>query len=218
MSTVRLILEIIGWTGSALIIWSLTQARVLRFRVLNLAGAALATLYNGVLGIWPFMAMNAVIAVIDVYWLRRLLRDRDDPEAYSVVEVSPTDGYLRHVLGVHLEDIHRFQPSYAVPADDAGADRRWAFLVQREAETVGAVVVRDEGDGRALVELDYVTERFRDCSPGQFVYEHSGAFDDLGLRRLEAAPELATWTDYLTRVGFRRDGDTGAWVRDLAAA
>ena len=47
----RTLLEILGWTGSALVILSLAQARVLRFRVLNLAGALLATLYNGVLGI-----------------------------------------------------------------------------------------------------------------------------------------------------------------------
>ena len=210
----RLLLEIIGWAGSALVILSLAQARVLRFRVLNLAGAVLAVIYNGVLGIWPFMAMNAIITVIDVYWLRRLLSERDDPSAYSVVEVSADDGYLRHVLGVHLDDIHRFQPGYAVPAGGGDA-RRWAFLVQREAETVGAVVVRDEGAGQATVELDYVTERFRDCSPGQFVYGTSGVFGEHGLTRLVAAPELARWTDYLSRVGFHRDGDL--WVREVAA-
>lgn len=209
----RILLEVIGWASTVLVVVSLAQARVLRFRWLNLAGATLAVAYNAVLAIWPFAVMNLVIAVIDIYWLRRLLRDRDDPEAYSVIEVSPTDSYLRHVLGVHLDDIRRFQPSYAVPADDAP---RFAFLVQRDAETVGAVVVRDEGDGRGLVELDYVTERFRDCSPGAFVYGKSGAFDEHGLRRLEAAPELAHWSDYLTRVGFRRDGDT--WVRELAPA
>ena len=72
MST-RLALEILGWIGSGLIILSLAQARVLRFRVLNLAGATLAVLYNSVLQIWPFAAMNAIIVVLDIYWLRRLL-------------------------------------------------------------------------------------------------------------------------------------------------
>lgn len=209
----RTLLEVIGWASTVLVVVSLTQARVLRFRWLNLVGSTLAVVYNAALAIWPFAAMNLVIAFINVYWLRRLLRERHDPSAYSVIEVSPTDGYLQHVLGVHLDDIHRFQPSYAVPADDGS---RFAFLVQREAETVGAVVVRNEGGGQGLVELDYVTERFRDCSPGAFVYGTSGVFDEHGLRRLVAAPELAHWSDYLTRVGFRRDGDS--WVRDLAEA
>ncbi len=39
------LLELIGWIGSALVILSLTQARVLRFRWLNLTGAVLAVLY-----------------------------------------------------------------------------------------------------------------------------------------------------------------------------
>ena len=207
-------LEIIGWIGSALVIVSLTQARVLRFRWLNLAGAVLAVVYNVALAIWPFFAMNVIIAVIDVYWLRRLLTTRHDPDAYSVIEVGPQDGYLGHVIGVHLADIRTFQPTYAAPAD--GDATRWAFLVQRDAETVGAVVVRDEGHGDAVVELDYVTERFRDCTPGEFVYARSGVFAEHGVRRLRAGDELATHTDYLRRVGFHDDG--GAWVREVGAA
>lgn len=214
----RTLLEVIGWLGSALVIVSLAQARVLRFRVLNLAGALLAVLYNVALAIWPFAAMNAIIAVIDLYWLRRLLGERHDPSAYSVVEVGPHDAYLGHVLGVHLDDIRSFQPSYAVPSPTGADDdvRRWAFLVQRESETVGAVVVRDSGDGSAVVELDYVTPRFRDFTPGEFVYRHSGVFAAHGLRELVADPELATQTTYLRRVGFHEDA--GRMVREVPAA
>jgi hypothetical protein len=208
----RTVLEIIGWLGSGLVIVSLAQARVLRFRVLNLAGALLAVVYNVALSIWPFAAMNAIIAVIDLYWLRRLLTERHDPAAYSVVEVASGDAYLAHMLGVHLADIQQFQPSYALPDDDA---RRWAFLVQRAEETVGAVVLRDEGDGDAVVELDYVTPRFRDFTPGEFVYRDSGVFAPHGLRRLVATPELAAHRSYLARVGFR--DDDGQMVRDVAA-
>ena len=209
----RTLLELVGWIGSALVILSLAQARVLRFRWLNLAGAVLAVLYNVVLSIWPFAAMNAVIAVIDVYWLTRLYRERHDPAAYSVVEVRPDDAYLGHVVGVHLDDIRSFQPSYAGPTSDAPG-HRWAFLVQRAEETVGALVVRDAGEGTAVVELDYVTPRFRDFTPGEFVYARSGVFAEHGVRRLVADPELATQTKYLTRVGFH--DDHGSWVREVA--
>ena len=99
---------------------------------------------------------------------------------------------------------------------EALEESRKALPACRPNPPVGAVVVRNEGGGQGLVELDYVTERFRDCSPGAFVYGTSGVFDEHGLRRLVAAPELAHWSDYLTRVGFRRDGDS--WVRDLAEA
>ena len=54
--------QIVGWGGSALVVLSLMQARVLRFRWLNLVGSVLATAFNAVFAIWPFVAMNGVIA------------------------------------------------------------------------------------------------------------------------------------------------------------
>ncbi len=211
MST-RLALEILGWIGSGLIILSLAQARVLRFRVLNLAGATLAVLYNSVLQIWPFAAMNAIIVVLDIYWLRRLLRERHDAAVYEVVEVAPDDQYLSHVMKVHLADVRRFQPGFAW--DPATPDRS-AFLVERATETVGVVVIRDVGNGIAQVDLDYVTPRFRDFTPGEFVYRRSGVFAERGFRRLVAPADVLKPEAYFPHVGFR--SEDGEWVRDVDA-
>jgi hypothetical protein len=211
------VLEIIGWVGSALVVVSLMQARVLRFRWMNLAGSVIATAYNAVVGIWPFAVMNGVIAIIDVYWLVRLTRERHDAEVYEVVPVGAGDHYLRHVLGVHADDIARYYPSFAVPAGDSDeAPARWAYLVLRGDETVGVVVVRDVGGDVGEVELDYVTPRFRDFTPGEFVYRRSGVFAGTGLRSLVVADDARDTGDYLERVGFRRVG--GRWHRDVAAA
>ena len=56
--------EVIGWTGSVLVVVSLVVASVRRFRRLNLAGSLIATVYNVAFGIWPYAAMNAVITLI----------------------------------------------------------------------------------------------------------------------------------------------------------
>ncbi|WP_282944580.1 hypothetical protein [Cellulomonas endometrii] len=221
------LLEIIGWVGSALVVVSLMQARVLRFRWMNFAGSVIAAAYNAVVGIWPFAVMNAVIAVIDAYWLWRLTRERHDAEVYEVVPVGAGDHYLRHVLGVHAADIAAFYPSFAVPAPggEAGgaeapaadaAGRRWAYLVLRGDETVGVVVVRDAGGEVGEVELDYVTPRFRDFTPGEFVYRRSGVFAGTGLRALVVADDARDTGAYLERVGFRRVD--GRWRRELEPA
>ncbi|WP_263119642.1 YgjV family protein [Cellulomonas sp. RIT-PI-Y] len=204
------LLEIIGWTGSVLVVVSLMQARVLRFRVLNLVGSLIATGYNLWADIWPFAAMNGVIAIIDLYWIWRLLRERHDADAYQVIEVGPSEAYLRHVTGVHAEDIARFYPNFAGEADGT-----WAYLVLRGDETVGVVVLRDAGDGVGEVLLDYVTPRFRDFAPGEFVYRRSGALSATGLRELTVVPRHSDVDPYLSRVGFRRDPD-GTWRRPVA--
>ncbi|WP_431836114.1 hypothetical protein [Cellulomonas sp. Y8] len=213
------VLEIIGWVGSVLVVVSLMQARVLRFRWLNFAGSVIATAYNTIVGIWPFAAMNAVIAVIDAYWLCRLTRERHDADVYEVVPVGAGDHYLQHVLGVHADDIARYYPSFGLPGDVAGeaaGGSRWAYLVLRGDETVGVVVVRDAGDGVGEVELDWVTPRFRDFAPGEFVYRRSGAFAGTGLRSLVVAEDARDTGPYLERVGFARVD--GRWRREVEAA
>jgi hypothetical protein len=205
-------LEVVGWVGSVLVVASLTLAGVWRFRVLNLVGALIATGYNAVLGIWPFAAMNGAIAVIDVYWLLRLHRERHDAGTYEVVEVAADDDYLAHTLRTHAADIARFYPVFR-PEPHLG---RQAFLVLRGDETVGVVVVRDDGDGVAQIELDYVTPRFRDFTPGEFVYRRSGVFARHGFRRLRVPRDVVGSQDYYTRVGFTPTPD--GWVRDVEDA
>ncbi|WP_425956824.1 hypothetical protein [Xylanimonas sp. McL0601] len=207
-------LEAAGWLGSVLVVVSLTQARVLRFRWLNLAGSVIATAYNAIIGIWPFVAMNGAIAVINVYWLVRLHRTRHDAATYEVVEVAPDDAYLLHVLRTYADDIAQYAPGF-VAAPDLG-ERRSAFLVQRGDETVGVVEVGDAGRSTGVVLLDWVTKRFRDFTPGEFVYRRSGIFAAKGFARLVVAPGGQPDTRYLARVGFRRQGET--WSLDVPAA
>lgn len=205
-------LEIAGWVGSALVVLSLTQARVFRFRWLNLTGSLIATTYNAILGIWPFFAMNAAISLINIYWLRRLTRERHDAAVYEVVEVAPDDAYLLHVLRTHAADIAGFAPEFV--AQPEPGERRSAFLVQRGDETVGVVEVRDAGDGAGVVELDWVSKRFRDLTPGEFVYRRSGIFAAKGFARVVVPDAAHGDAAYLRGVGFRPEGP--AWVRDVA--
>ena len=204
--------EIVGWAGSVLVVLSLMQARVWRFRVMNLVGAVLATAYNAVFGIWAFAAMNGAIAVIDVYWLWRLRRERSDEAVYAVVEVAPDDAYLRHVLAVHAADVARHRT--VAEGEGEGVGDEVAFLVVRGDETVGVVLVRDVGAGTGVVMLDWVTPRFRDFTPGEFVYRHSDVFAARGLHRLVVPAAPPGSAPNLERVGFRPAED-GRWEREV---
>lgn len=217
-------LDALGWAGSAVLIVSLSLSNVLRFRALNLLASLMLTAFNVALGIWPMVAMNGVIALINVWYLVRLLRTRDDATAYDVVTVEPTSEYLAHLLQVHRADVERHNPGFDLPALLATARPSdavegcvvWAFLVLRGDETVGVVLLCDRGDGVARVELDYVTARFRDFSPGTFVYRRDGRLASLGLTRLLASRRMTDRGDYFVRVGFHVEGDE--LVRDVRVA
>lgn len=202
-------LDLFGWAGSALLIVSLLQARVLRFRVLNLTAGLMLVAFNALIGVWPMVAMNLATSAINVFFINRLLRQRHDTTAFNVLAVRSDDLYLAHVLAVHRADVQRHQPDFTwdgVPRED-----RRPFLIVKGDETVGVVVIRTAGD-EAHVELDYVTRRYRDFSPGEFVWRESTVLRDLGIRRVVTSPTMLD--PYYERVGFRREGASYALTVD----
>jgi len=195
------LLDLVGWTGSALLVWSLLQTRLLRLRALNLVGCLVLIGFNGALRVWPMVGLNVVLAGINLWYLRSMLATRHDEATYRVVEVGTDDNFLAHWLGVHAADIRRFNPGFRF---DDGAPGRSAFLVARADEVVGVMLVRAEGE-TARVELDYVTRRYRDITPGEFVYRRSHLFTDRGFTRVLTPPGMVA--PYYGRLGFRTEGD-----------
>lgn len=209
-------LDALGWAGSAILILSLALSNVLRFRVLNLAASVVLTVFNLLLGIWPMVAMNGVIAVINVWFLIGLLRSREDDHVYEVVRVGAEEPYLAHLLRVHAADVEKFNPGFDWTAVATRGDQRWGFLVLRGDETVGMVLLSCSEPDRCdevRVELDYVTPRFRDLSVGRFVYREDGPLGSLGMKRLVASRRMSDRGDYFSRVGFHPED--GELVRDV---
>ncbi|MGY2704095.1 hypothetical protein [Nocardioides sp. HB32] len=198
-------LDIVGWAGSALLVFSLLQARVLRFRVLNTIACCVLVFFNALIGVWPMVAMNIVLAAINLWFIAQLQRQRHDEAAFDVLRVGTGDDYLRHVLTMHGDDIRQHQPDFTAPQPDEGA-----FIVMKGDETVGVVVVHRDGDVARVV-LDYVTPKYRDFTPGEFVWRRSGLLNGLGFTRVETSPTMVG--AYYDKVGFRSSGS--AYVLDL---
>lgn len=193
-------LDALGWGGSALLVFSLLQARVLRFRALNLVACVILLAFNALIGVWPMVGMNAVLCGINVWFLVKILRERHDTAKFEVLEVGRDDAFLRHLLRVHGADIRRYQPrSTWEPVEE----RDHAFVVLKGDETVGVVLLDADGD-TAQVRLDYVTPRFRDHTPGEFVWRESGMLSRLGFRHVTSPPDMVG--AYYDRVGFRPSG------------
>ncbi|GAA2833120.1 YgjV family protein [Kribbella solani] len=193
--------SIVGWGGSALVVLSLLQTRILRLRILNLVGCVILVAFNAIVGVWPMVGMNAVLAVINVVHLWRLLRHRHDETEYQVLQVGETDAYLGYILDRHRKDITRFNPGFS-----AGTSP-YAFLVQHGDRTVGVVLAHDAGTGRAQIDLDYVVPKYRDFTPGEFVYRRSDVFTQHGFRQVLAPPRMRDSARYLSNLGFHHDGE-----------
>ena len=188
-----------------MLVWSLLQSRILRLRAINLVGCAVLIVYNGVNEIWPMLGLNIVLGVINIWQLRKLISTRHDDATYEVVEVEPGGQMLRHVLDRHGDDIRRFNPGIDLSGPEG---ERMAFLVLCGDEVAGAVVVRDAGQGVAQIVLDYVTPRYRDFAPGEFVFRRSGVFVERGFTKIVTRPGMVS--PYYPLVGFEPEGSSYA--------
>ena len=209
-------IDAVGWAGSALLVFSLLQARVLRLRVLNTVACLVLVFFNAVIEVWPMVAMNVVLAGINLVFIARLLRERHDEAAYEVIEVGGDDAYLAHFVRTHEREIGHFFPQFFAQVGGGGGEiapraDRTAYLIAQGDETVGAVVVRDLGEGTAQVELDYVTPKYRDFTPGEFVFRRSGLFRERGFTSVRTPPGMVA--PYYERIGFTPEGTT--WRLDL---
>lgn len=192
---------VFGWIGSAVLVYSLMQTRITRLRIFNLIGCFLAIAYNAVLGVWPSVGLNATLAVINIVHLTRVWRTRHAEAVYEVIPVETTDRYLRHLLDVYRTDIERFHP---ITVDQALSRSDHAYLVVRGDETVGFTLLHREGADTAHVDLDYVTERWRDFTVSEFVYRRSSMLRDQGFARVVTDSGA---DPFYERIGFDRVSD-----------
>ena len=197
--------EIIGWTGSALVVISLVIPSIRKFRTLNLVGSLIATVYNITFGIWPYAAMNAVITIIDIYWLIRL--HKGAKQEYRILSVDPESEIVADFVKRHETSMSENFPRFS-KEQLPGAS---VYLTMCGNELVGLFAHEAGGEG-ARVLVDFVTERHRDLKPGKVLYADSTV-------RRSAAPALivdegvAADPGYFRKMGFEPQG--GALVRAI---
>ncbi|MEQ8842378.1 MAG: hypothetical protein RIB98_15440 [Acidimicrobiales bacterium] len=190
--------EAIGYTGSALIVLSITQKSILRLRLLGLAGGLVFLGYSLIIGAYPIAAVNLIASSIHIWYLRKLVRRKD--EVFRVLHVDPDSTYLLDFLEFYRQEIQgRFQPEFVYsPSDDLVT----AFIL-RDMVPAGLLIGRPDGDHSFEIQLDFVIPDYRDFKIGSYVYgTESKLFHDLELRSVWARSTDAEHGAYLRRMGF----------------
>ena len=72
--------EVFGWIGSALLIVSLLQGKMLTLRIINSVASAMLVVYNILVETWPMVGMNAAVILINAWHIRKILRERKAEE------------------------------------------------------------------------------------------------------------------------------------------
>ncbi len=201
-------LEWLGYIASMIIAFSMTLGSIVKFRIVNLIGAASFAAYGFIIGAYPVGALNVFIVVVDIYYLIKIFGRKDD---FELLEVRPDNQYLIKFLNFNQQEIQTFFPhfSYSIEQTDI------SFFVLRNTTVAGLFLGQKNGEGALKVSLDYVTPAFRDFKNGRFVYRHlNDKFINQGITKLVADDSSPQHAKYLRSIGFQKAND-GTFEKNL---
>ncbi len=92
----NILIEVIGYTGSALVILSLLQKSILRLRMIGFVASSTFLIYSIAIEAYPIAVVNVVAASIHLYYLRKLLRRKN--EVFTILRMRPESRYLAYFL------------------------------------------------------------------------------------------------------------------------
>lgn len=193
-------IEWFGYAASIVVAISLMMSSIVKLRWLNLTGAAMFSSYGFIIGALPVGFLNLFIVVINVVYLVRMYRAKDD---FRIMRWSGGDEFLNHFLEFHRAEIERFFPRL----DYRNLDGRSVFFLVRNSAPIGLLFGRSQEGGSFLIELDYVGPQYRDLKMGSFLYEKNDFFRRQGYSALKAQATGSGHDAYLLRMGFARQGE-----------
>ena len=194
----KLLIELFGYLGSALVVVSMLMSSVIRLRVINTIGSVIFAIYALIIHSYPTALMNFFLVGINIY---QLLRLRNHDKHYDLFEETTWDGYLAYFLNYYRSDIVNFFPMFSPDKLERAGTR--VFCVCCDREVAGLLVGVQDGDTLDVL-LDYSTPVYRDCSVGQYLYARLPEF---GIVHLTYSENNKNHIGYLQKMGFERDGD-----------
>lgn len=195
------ILEWVGYAASVIIAISMTMSSIVKFRIVNLVGAATFSLYGFLIGALPVGFMNLFIVLVDLYFLYQIFTTK---EVFETLEVRPNNKYLMRYLQFHDNEIQRFFPGFEYKPEV----NTLSFFILRDMQVAGLFLGHREDDNVLRVGLDYVGPKYRDFKNGRYIYSRLRKyFLEQGFTKVVANAGSDKYLQYLKKNGFEEQPD-----------
>lgn len=198
-----MIIETIGYLGSALVLVSFLMASVVKLRVINSAGGLIFAVYALLIHSYPTALMNFCLVGINLYYLARL---RHPDRHYTLIEEKKDSPVLQVFLRHYGQDIEGCFPGLEIETEDADV----VCLVCHNMTPAGILLGKRREGGALEILLDYSTPEYRDCSVGKYLYSR---LPELGVDSLTYSREPLKHEAYLKKMGFARE--KGVYVKRI---
>lgn len=192
------IIETIGYVGSAIVLVSFLMTSVKKLRIVNTVGSVIFMIYALIIHSYPTAIMNLALALINLHFLWKM---RHTGNQYELVKVGSHDQYLQYLQTKYREDIVKCFPGIECALDQDPSRIGLCYIVTCAGAPAGIVLANQTGPDALDLILDYSLPEFRDFSIGAFL---SDQLRDAGFRILTYAGPTENHMDYLNKMGFQK--------------
>jgi len=194
METSRVIYEVIGYVGTALVVLSFFMSSVYKLRVINTIGSLVSIVYGLLVNVYPTVLLNVCLALINIVFLWKHLSKKNQ-KIYMAKEVNAKDPLVSFFLSEHKNEILKFFPNFKNDSESFDLAR----IVFCE-DTFAGLLLGKKNEGDELdIKLDYATPAFRDFSVGKYLYEE---LKKSGIKKCKFMADVQGSLVYLKKVGF----------------
>ena len=201
---VYMAIELFGYLGSFLVVFSMLMSSVVKLRVINTIGSIVSGTYALIIGSFPLALMNGCLIVINIYNLIKLLKT--DTKNYELITGEVKEGFFKYFIDHYGSDIASFFPDF----NQSGAQGNVAYAIMCEENPAGIFLGRAGKNGEINIILDYTTPAYRDCSAGRFLIQE---LKKQGYKRLIFNNQADKHKNYLDKMGYRKT-DKG-YIKEL---
>jgi hypothetical protein len=191
-------IEWFGYFSSFVVLISLTMSSIIKLRWINLVGAVMFSIFGFMINSYPTGILNLGIAFIDIYYLYQLYMKKEE---FSMVKANVGSDYFKHFINLNknsIESQHKI---------NFGVDHR-AYYYLRNNNIAGVMIGQALNEDTFFIEVDYVTEEYRDFKIGKyFMGENRIGMLLNGYKTLKARANSLEHAHYLGKIGFKKSND-----------
>jgi len=189
--------EIIGYVGSFLVALSLSMKNIRLLRRINLVGAFTFSMYGLLIGAMPVFALNGYIVLIDVFYLVKMYKTKEQFQMVPVLDKK--HNYLKLFLDFYIDDILKFFPKF----DRDQIEKFDCYFLLRDLRPIGLVVFNEISNNKIELHVDYVIPDYRDMKSGKYLYNREIKYlKERGYIEIITESEVDAHIKYLLNVGF----------------
>lgn len=198
----KVIIELVGYLGSALVLVSMLMTSVVKLRIINMIGSIIFTTYAFIIKSYPTAFMNLCLVLINIYFLYKMLKMGKD---YEVVESDNNDDILKHLLNTYKDDINKCFPGISYDLNNIDT----SYTVLCENKPVGFTLAVKNDTTLNLI-LDYTIPQYRDLSIGNYLMNY---FKSKGYKKVVYNGPTENHKAYLDKMNFKETNE--GFVKEL---